>query len=154
MFLHQCNLASEHMICNIYATSLCSALVVIEHSRWCCRKDLHQFSQWRWKWQYKASCNCRIVTQKSLSYTANRKLAQCSCSEVQDACAITSTDNRCRLVVCSVNSIFQAVKLLISVLCFNVSYPKLLGGLFVPLQCYISFCTYKRKVTCFCLLSQ
>ena len=43
-----------------------------------------------------------------------------------------------REIVCSVKSVFQAVQLLLSAYyVFNISYPKLLGGFFVFLKCYV-----------------
>ena len=43
-----------------------------------------------------------------------------------------------REIVCSIKSVFQAVQLLLSAYyVFNISYPKLLGGFFVFLKCYV-----------------
>ena len=49
-----------------------------------------------------------------------------------------------REVVCNVSSVFQAVKVLLaSYFVFNISYPNLLGGLFVFLMFYV--CKIKPK---------
>ena len=49
-----------------------------------------------------------------------------------------------RKVVCNVRSVFQAVKVLLATyFVFNISYPNLLGGLFVFLMFYV--CNIKPK---------
>ena len=42
-------------------------------------------------------------------------------------------------IICSVKSVFQAVQLLLYVCYVFISYPKLLGGLFVFFKCYVLF---------------
>ena len=51
-----------------------------------------------------------------------------------------------REVVCDVSSVFRAVKVLLaSYLVFNISYPNLLGGLFVFLMFYVCIKLSLRK---------